>query len=43
MAGKIKKVVWKDEGDFGYITTMTEGDLKAKDLTRPAADPPAVL
>jgi hypothetical protein len=26
---RIVTVVWKDEGDFGFITTVTEADLAA--------------
>jgi hypothetical protein len=25
--GSIVRVVWKDEGDFGFIFTMTQSDL----------------
>ena len=31
---QIVKVFWKDEGDFGFISTVTQADLDSK-----AADP----
>lgn len=28
--GPIVRVCWKDEGDFGFITTLTQDDLDAR-------------
>jgi hypothetical protein len=27
MSAPVRVVVWKDEGDFGFITTLTQADL----------------
>ena len=31
MSGEIVRVVWKDEGDFGFISMFTQNDVDARE------------